>query len=203
MAEQYLKRPLSAAEMDDFVYYYSTLGFSCDLIEYLLEYCVMRGATSRHYMRAVAQGWAQDGITTVAEAKKESNLYNKNYFTIMKTLGLKRNPAPCEQEMMSRWIDDYGFSMDLIQEACRRAIAQTHEPSFRYADGILKKWHEDSVKTMQDVEALDQQWAQKQTAGSKRPGRAGSTGNTTLNRFPQREYDYKDLGKRLFGQKKG
>ncbi len=201
VAEQYLGRPLSTEEMKDFVYYYSTLGFSSDLIEYLLEYCVMRGATGRHYMRAVALGWAKSGITTVSEAKKESSLYNKNYYTIMKALGLKRDPALSEQETMSRWLDEYRFSMDLILEACKRSIAQTHQPSFQYADKILRDWHESGVQSMQDVETLDEQWAQKHSAARESQKRAVRGKDSSFNQFPQREYDYKDLGKKLFGQK--
>ena len=52
--EQYLKRPLTCAEQEDFVYYYDTLKFSSDLIIYLLEYCISKGSFSRHYMRKVA-----------------------------------------------------------------------------------------------------------------------------------------------------
>ncbi len=203
VAEQYLKRPLSSTEMEDFVYYYETLGFSSDLIEYLLEYCVMRGATSRHYMRAVAQGWSEKGIKTVDEAKKESNLYNKNYFTILKAFGLKRYPAPSEQEMMSRWIDEYGFSMDVILEACRRAIAKTHQPSFEYADSILRAWKEQNVHSMSDVAAQDQNWEQKQAdkkIRQEREERRRVSNNNPFNKFPQRDYDYENLGKKLFGQ---
>ncbi len=199
VAEQYLKRPLSTAEMEDFVYYYDTLGFSSDLIEYLLEYCVMRGATGRHYMRAVALAWAEAGIQTVAEAKKESNLYNKNYFTIMKTFGLKRNPAPVEEEMMSRWMDEYGFSMDLIQEACRRAIAQTHQPSFQYADKILQSWKKAGVSAMKEVAALDQERAKKQENRKDSSRREERRQKTPFNQFPQRDYNYSELGKKLFG----
>ncbi len=199
VAEQYLKRTLSPAEMEEIVYYYDTLGFSSDLIEYLFEYCVMRGKTSHQYIHAVASSWANAGIRTVEEAKKESNLYNKNYITIMKTFGLKRDPAPVEQEMMSRWIDEYSFSMDLVEEACKRSIAQTHEPSFSYADSILRSWKDAGVHSMEDVEALDRQWSKRQDAKKETGHSDGNHKKTAFNKFPQRDYDYEDLGKKLFG----
>ncbi|MCC8067079.1 MAG: DnaD domain protein [Clostridiales bacterium] len=201
VAEQYLQRPLSSSEQNDFVYYYHTLKFSTDLIEYLLEYCITRGTTGRHYMRKVAQGWAEAGITTVQAAKKESSLYNKNLFSIMKAFGLKgRNPAPSEQEMMMRWINEYGFTMDLILEACRRTIDQTHEPSFKYADSILEQWHKEKVHSMEDVAAADRKWEQTQTTRKNTRERQRSASAGRFNNFSQRNYNYDNLEKKLFSQ---
>ncbi len=210
VAEQYLGRPLSSTEQNDFVYYYHTLKFSADLIEYLLEYCITKGTTSRHYMKKVAEGWAEAGITTVQAAKKEAGLYNKNYFQIMKAFGIRgRNPAPTEQETMSRWINEYGFTMDMILEACARTMKKLHEPNFDYADGILEQWHKTGVHTMADVEAADRIWEQKQAEkkavqkyssksaqGDRHPGQ----GNR-FNHFEQRSYDYETLEKKVYGKK--
>ncbi len=201
VAEQYLKRPLSVSEQEDIIYYYDTLHFSTDLIEYLYEYCIMRGKTSRHYIRKVALSWAEEGITTVAEAKKESNLYNKNYISIMKAFGLKgRSPAPAEQEMMSRWIDEYALPMDIILEACKRSIAQTHQPSFQYADAILQAWRGEGVQTMDDVNALDQKRAQEMSEKKSRPEYSKPKGGNRFNNFSQREYDYDELERQLLNR---
>ncbi|MCC8106781.1 MAG: DnaD domain protein [Clostridiales bacterium] len=213
VAEQYLRRPLSASEQNDFVYYYHTLGFSTDLIEYLLDYCLTHGTTSRHYMRKVALSWAEAGITTVQEAKRESGLYNKNYYQIMKAFGIRnRHPAPSEQKWMSKWLDEYGLSMDLILEACRRTIDQTHEPNFKYADGILGKWHSDNIHTMEEVGSADQKWEQGQAlkkntqnaakTTAQNPAQSAQTGKMNrFNSFTQRSYDYDSLEKKVFGQK--
>ncbi|OLA44712.1 MAG: hypothetical protein BHW31_00045, partial [Firmicutes bacterium CAG:110_56_8] len=131
VAEQYLKRPLTCAEQEDFVYYYDTLKFSSDLIIYLL--------------------------TTVVQAKQESNLYNKNYFTILNTFGIKgRSPAGPEIEIMSRWFNEYDFTLDIIVEACNRTIRQIHQPSFEYANKILRQWNKNGVSSLDDVKRLDQ-----------------------------------------------
>ena len=47
--------------------------------------------------------------------------------------------------------------MDIILEACKRTISQIHQPSFQYADKILKKWNQNGVKTLSDIEKLDLQ----------------------------------------------
>ncbi len=199
VAEQYLQRPLTSGEQGDIVYYYDNLGFSTDLIEYLLEYCISKGGASRHYMRKVALAWAEAGISTVLQAKQETNLYNKNYYTVLNAFGIKgRAPAEPEQEVMSRWFNEFGFSADIVLEACRRTIRQTHQPNFQYADKILCQWHEGGVKSMADVDRLDQQRRKEQ----KKPAdhtRQKTSGNR-FNNFSQRQYDFIQLEKQLLNQ---
>lgn len=195
VAEQYLQRPLTSGEQSDFIYYYDNLKFSTDLIEYLLEYCISKGCASRHYMRKVALAWAEAGISTVLQAKQETNLYNKNYYTVLNTFGIKgRAPAQPEQETMSRWFNDFGFSVDIVLEACRRTIRQTHQPNFQYADKILSQWHESGVTDLSDVDKLDQKRRQEQKKPAQTPPKG--SGNR-FNNFAQRQYDYAQLEKQL------
>ncbi len=199
IAEQYLRRPLTSAEQGDLVYYYDALHFSPDLIEYLLEYCISKGSSSRHYMRKVALGWAEAGVSTVQQAKKETNLYNKNYYAVLNTFGIKgRGPAIPEQEMMARWFDQYGFTTDLVLEACRRTIRQIHQPSFEYADSILESWRENGVNCMADVVQLDTRRKQEQKKPA--PRQKASASSNRFNNFSQREYDYHQLEKKLLNQ---
>lgn len=198
IAEQYLQRPITSSEQNDFIYYYDELHFSADLIEYLLEYCISKGSASRHYMRKVALSWAEAGISTVMQAKQETNLFNKNYFTIFNAFGIKgRNPAPAEQEVMSRWLNDFKFPMEIILEACSRTISQTHQPSFQYADRILSKWKKSGVRSMDDIRKLDVQRIQEQ---KKAPAAQPKQTQNRFNNFSQREYDYNQLERQLLNQ---
>ncbi|MDO4320917.1 MAG: DnaD domain protein [Lachnospiraceae bacterium] len=198
VAEQYLQRPLTSSEQSDFIYYYDNLQFSTDLIEYLLEYCISKGSASRHYMRRVALSWAEAGISTVLQAKQETNLHNRNYFTIMNAFGIKgRGPAAPEQEAMARWFNEFGFTIDIILEACRRTIRQTHQPNFQYADKILEQWHSSGVTSLSDIEKLDQQRRNEQKKPAAKPQK---TAGNRFNNFSQREYDYNQLEKQLLKQ---
>lgn len=199
IAEQYLQRPVTPSEQNDFIYYYDELHFSADLIEYLLEYCISKGSGSRHYMRKVALSWAESGISTVMQAKQETNLFNKNYFTIFHAFGIKgRNPAPAEQEVMSRWLNDFKFPMEIILEACSRTISQTHQPSFQYADRILSKWKKSGVRSLEDIKKLDIQRIQEQKKPAvQQPAKAAQN---RFNNFSQREYDYNQLERQLLNQ---
>ena len=203
IAEQYLQRPLSSSEQSDFIYYYDSLKFSSDLIEYLLEYCISKGSSSRHYMRKVALSWAEAGIPTVLQAKEETNLYNKNYFTILNAFGIKgRSPASFEQEMMSHWLDDLGFSVEIVLEACRRTVRQTHEPNFQYANKILEDWRQKKVSSLGDIKALDLKRRAQQQSSKAAPKRdpVRSASSNRFHNFSQRDYDYGQLEKQLLNQ---
>lgn len=206
IAEQYFSRPLTSTEQSNLMYFYDTLHFSADLIEYLIEYCVSKGSASPHYMEKVAQGWYQAGITTVAQAKADSNLFNKNYFTIFHAMGIKgRNPAPVEMEFMDRWLNEYGFTIEIILEACCRTIRQTHQPNFQYADKILAQWHTQKARSLSDIKRLDAEHSAKvkeagtQNAKAKEAGTkpAQKTVSNRFNNFPQREYDWNALEQQL------
>lgn len=205
IAEQYFSRPLTSTEQSNLLYFYDVLHFSADLIEYLIEYCVSKGCTGPRYMEKVAQEWYKSGITTVAQAKADSSLFNKNYFTIFHALGIKgRNPAPVEMEYMDRWLDEYGFTIEIILEACCRTIRQTHQPNFQYADKILEQWHRQGVRQLSDIGRLDAAHSAKaarmKEAGTRPAPKAASN---RFNNFPQREYDWKALEQQLLNARGG
>lgn len=82
-------------------------------------------------------------------AKEANSRYAKEYFTIFKSMGISgRNPVDTEISLMNTWLNDYGFSMDIIQEACSRTVLSTGQPSFQYADKILSGWKDKNVRTI-------------------------------------------------------
>ena len=76
IAEQYLGKTLSPTESQKLLFFYDGLGLSADLIEYLLEYCVSHNHKSIRYIEKVAIAWAEEGITTVEQAKRSNSRYN-------------------------------------------------------------------------------------------------------------------------------
>ena len=129
--QTYLGKTLSQPETNAIVYFYDTLHFSADLIEYLFEYCVSKGKTSIRYIEKVALAWADEGISTVDAAKDEVSNHNEAVFSVMKAFGLNsREPGKVEKDLIIKWTDIYCFETDIIVEACNRTMKATHQPSF-------------------------------------------------------------------------
>lgn len=202
IAEQYLGKTLSPTESQKLLFFYDGLGLSADLIEYLLEYCVSHNHKSIRYIEKVAIAWAEEGITTVEQAKRSNSRYNKEYFTILKALGItNRNPVETEITLMDTWLKTYCFSMEIIQEACNRTVLQTGQASFQYTDKILEGWKKKEVKTLDDIRSLDdehQKRRQRKKAASRKP--AAPASNNRFNNFEQREYDFSEYEKHLLNQ---
>lgn len=199
IAESYLGKTLSPSEITSLLYYYDSLHFHPDLIEYLIEYCISRGSTSFHYMDKVALGWAQAGVKTVRDAKENSSLYGKKYYRILNVFGIKgRGPAKPEVAMIDHWFEDLHFTDDIILEACSRTITQTQRPNFQYANRILENWHKNGIRHLSDIRTLDEQHHQKSAARKAAPKTAAS--NNKFNNFSQRDYDFQQLESQLLNQ---
>lgn len=196
VAEQYVGKPLSVSEIKKINYFFDTLNFSTDLIEYLIEYCVENGHRTFRYIESVALSWSDAGIASVEEAKMNASSYNKNYFSILNAFGIKgRSPAPAEMEFMKKWFEEYGFDLDIILEACNRTITNTHKPDFKYTDSILKNWKSNGVTSLTDITHLDITFQQQKTVSKKTTVKAPA--RTRFNNFEGRTYDMKSLEQQL------
>ena len=201
IAEQYLAKTLTPTEMQKIFFFYDELHMSADLIEYLVEYCVSRGRKSMRYIETVALAWTRDGVTTVEMARDASSRFSKDYYTILKAMGISgRNPVENEISYIDTWRKTYGFDLELIQEACSRTVLSTGQPSFQYADKILSGWKKKNVHTLEDVRLLDAEHKKRQlekAVSRKKQPAAQSQSNNRFNNFHQRDYDFTEYEKRL------
>ena len=208
--EIYLERPLKPKDTELILYLYKTVGFSAELIMYVYEYCISKGKKHTSYIETVALSWAQQGINTVEQAEETNALFNTNYLSIAKALGLNRNPGTIEKQYIDKWLHKYGFSIEIIVEACNRTILNTQKADFNYLNGILDNWHKKGVKCVDDIKHLDSEFnaikSTKKLASSNNTNTTSSSGYTSkplnhrFNAFPQRNYtkeDYANLEKRL------
>lgn len=58
--------------------------------------------------------------------------------------------SPFECETLSRWLDEDGYSDDLIEAALREAV-YCGKVSFRYIDRILLEWERNEIKTSEQA----------------------------------------------------
>lgn len=201
IAEQYLARPLTVTDTNKILYFYEKLSFSAELIEYLIEHCVSKNHRSIRYIEKVALSWAEQGIDSVAAAKETANQYNKTYFTVLRALGVQnRNPVKGETEIIDRWVHQWGFSMELILEACRRTVLQTGAASLPYADKILEDWHAAQVGCLADLNALDARHRAKAAAKKDAVAQSAPQKPNRFNDYPHRDYDYNQIKKSMFQQ---
>ncbi len=191
IASSYLGKPLTPTEMKSILFYTDVLHFSDDLIDYLIQYCVDRGKRDFKYIDKVAISWAEEGITTPKQAQRYATKYDKSVYAIMNELGRNGSPTNKEIEYISRWTKEYGFSTDIIFEACERTVLATDKHRFEYADSILSSWKKENVHHKADIRKIDDLYQQKRKNVSK------PTGTNKFNQFTQNNYDFDALEKEL------
>lgn len=191
IAQSYLGRPLTPAEMKSILFMMDVLHFSEDLIDYLIQYCVDRGKKDFKYIEKVAINWAEQGITTPKQAQKLSTKYDKNVYAIMNQLGKNSSPTAKELEFINRWTREWGFSNDIIFEACERTVLATDKHRFEYADSILGKWKKEDVHHKSDIIRMDEMYQ------SRRRNAAKTITTNKFNQFTQNDYDFAQLEREL------
>jgi len=204
IAQKYLGKTLTSTETNSIIYFYEALKFPSDLIEYLIEYCVSKEHKSMRYIEKVAISWADAGIESISQAKKEITFHNNNIYSVMKAFGISnRNLGIREQEFINKWNDVYCFDSEIIIEACNRTIQVTHQPSFEYADSILSKWKEKNITRLSELKSLDEQYVQskntKERILTQKTTCSSNSSSNKFNNFTQRDYNFDELEKQLIG----
>ncbi len=192
IAEAYIGKPLTPSEIKTILFFTDVLHFSDDLIDYLLQYCVERGKKDFKYIEKVAVNWAEEGITTPKQAQKFSTRYDKSVYSIMNSLGRSTAPTAKELEFINRWTREYGFSTDIILEACERSSLATDRHRFEYAEGILSSWKNAEIHHKADIQQADATYQKKKAT---KPAPAASSNRFT--QFAQNSYDFAALEKEI------
>lgn len=197
VVEQYLGKTLTPSEIKTLIFFTDELNFSPELIDCLFDYCLSRDKKDFRYIEKVAISWAEQGISTPAQAIEASGRYTKTVYDVMKLLGKSSSPTKVEVDYIMRWTKDMDFSMDIIAEACRRTVDSTDSHRFKYADAILSYWHDKKVHKKTDIDELER----THTEGERKKSGTTTSGDAKVpqyRRFEQRKYDFDKLEKELF-----
>ncbi|MCM1262269.1 MAG: DnaD domain protein [Butyrivibrio sp.] len=189
ITEQYLKKTLSVSDIKTIFFISDKLGFSEDLIDYLIQYCVDHGKKDLRYIEKVAVNWAQEGITTPKQAARYVHKYDKTVYDIMKALGKSSSPTQAEVTFINRWTKEFAFEYDVISVACEKTVLATDNHRFEYADSILSSWYKAGVHHKSDIRQVEENFHKTKTA--KIPS------TNKFNQFIQNQYDFDALEKEL------
>lgn len=197
-AEGYFNRTLTLNDKNIIMYMYDDLGLSFELIDYLFCRAVETKKTQLRYIEKVAISLHENEIRTVNEAIRLFQNNSDIVHVVMHAFGLQsRQPTTAEQKFIVKWSDTFGFDKGLIEEACSRSALNTNSGNFQYADKILTCWHEAGVRSMADVEKLDE--AHKAAAANKPVRKKTEAKQSNFHDFDQRGGNLDELEKKLVG----
>lgn len=202
--EQALGAPMNPSHMQLVMYLICDLGFSGDLICYLYDMASERKKTGVRYIESIAINWARKGIQTVVDARAEAADYAGKYRPVSKALGIHRDFAPAEKEIIDSW-DAYHFSDEIITEACKKTVLQSGDTNLNYVSKILAGWHDKNVKTIEDIARIDEAYHKSKKARAATVQKKRLNNNAFQN-FRGRDYtdeDYEDMELQFLQKRKG
>lgn len=142
------------------------LGLPADVIYLLVCHCDERvrrryGEGRRPTLRQIEKegyAWARMGIDTQRAAVEYLKKYTERQGALpkyMQALRLgDRPPVASEEKYLTAW-QEMGFPPETVALAYDKTVLKCHELKWPYCNGILKRWHEAGLHTLEEVERGD------------------------------------------------
>ena len=164
-AQRRLGRTLSGEELKTLLALHDFLRLPTEVIGLLIHYCIQRsrsrGNSRMPSMRAIEKEgytWAEQGIDTVEAAAGYMNRNLQQLATVNRyqsLLGIaQRRLAPGEERYLQQWAQ-LRFPDEVITLAYERTCLSTGGLKWQYMDAILRRWDEQGLRTIQDIEQKD------------------------------------------------
>lgn len=193
-AERIMKTTLSLDIIESFIWWHDTLGLSWDLVEYIIDRCVDKGSGNKNYMNKIAISYSKDKVTTVEEAKLHDTNFLSVSYVVRGAFAISRALNVEQANYVEKWIKVYGFSEEIIKEACLRTYRKTGNPTFEYADTILSSWYEKAVKSLDDIQIIDEEHSKNANYSNNRHN-SGKAVNSFHNYSQRSNLDFAQIEK--------
>lgn len=132
------------------------LELDFEYIMMLLTYCVSIGKKTLHYAEKLAFALYDEGITRgeqLAEELRRREASASAEGKIRSLFGIgERAFTTKEKRFISSWINDMGYSIEIIEKAYEVTADATGKGSFAYANSILERWNAAGLRTLSEIE---------------------------------------------------
>lgn len=154
--QQKLNKPITTAQMITLVWLHDNYGLPASVILMAVEYAKNEDKSNFSYIEKVCVDWAEHDVCDVASAERRiSRLYMRKtaWKIVSKTFGIdERKPSAKESEFVDKWVNQFGYTKDMLKIAYDKCIDSTGKLSFPYIDKIIVKWNANGVKRPQDID---------------------------------------------------
>lgn len=154
-AQLILGRPMSSVDSTVLIMLHDNEGLPIDVILMLLQYAVSIGKFHIRYIEKIGMEWSRLGIDNIEKA--EEKIQSMNRFSLLwkkfiKLIGIEtRAPTFYEEEIISKWYDDWNLNDELIKYSYEICISKQGKYLIKYMDGILKQWYNQGILSVEQV----------------------------------------------------
>ena len=123
-------------------------GYDADTLEFLANYCFKKNKRSLADMNFLIDALYDKGLVTlssIAEYVKRGAMTDEFIRKMLSACGLDRRPTESDRNTLAIW-QNWGFSDDMINEACKRAAGSSRP--LIYVNAILSNWKSKNIFTL-------------------------------------------------------
>lgn len=165
-------RTITQAEAASLVWIHDYDGLPVAVILMMIEYIISDGKGSVRYLEKTAADWAEKEINTVDKAEKHLCMLasrRKSWRKVERAMSIDhRRPSEKEQQAAVRWVEEWGFSQEMLRAAYDQCVDATAKISIPYINKILEKWHSDGITTVEEVKQAAEKAASAKAGKDKK-----------------------------------
>ena len=155
------KRAISKHEYQEYYDFLERYHFEQEALLMIMKYCVetKKSAVGYNYILTVAKNWANEGINSTKQVEDRLKSFedkDSNLNEIFSVLSIKRNPYVEERSLLNKWLNDYGFNLDVILHICKKAKKKSLM-SFEKIDAILTKYYEMKLFSIMEIDSFEKE----------------------------------------------
>lgn len=158
-------RQFSARELAHVYDWVEVYGLDEGAVLELVSHCMETKSRriSINYMSSVAQAWAESGIRTFDDARREIERYDLSKHgaaAILRRWNKRRKPTKDEMALYEKWTREWGFTEEAIMTALPRLTVSAN-PNFVYLDEVLDQLRGRSITEAADIAEEDERNVQE------------------------------------------
>lgn len=152
--EKLYGRPLKHNEQNTLMVILEDTCLPAEVCLILINYCFSVNKATPAYMRSMALEWSESEISTIEKAEERvEQLKNldgavgrfKKMFEVTSAFSKQ------QKEMIDKWVNTYGFSDEMINEAYQLTLNGAGKLSFPYMNKILSDWNSKGINSIRNI----------------------------------------------------
>lgn len=174
-AQSVMGKIFNKNEVGKLVGFVDQLGFEQEAVLAILAYCVRLGKKSLSYAEKIAISFHDEDIFTSEAVHAQIDYLEKRNTAIEKIRSLYgfggRALTTTEKKYFTSWTEEYGFDYDIIVKAYEITVDTIQSPVPKYTDAILKKWHDNGLRSIEEIELFIAEEKKKAVNGARASAR--------------------------------
>ncbi len=187
--QQTAGKVLTTAEINIIVGMHEELSLPSDYILMLVHYCYENDKRSMKYVEKVAFSLCESGILTSKDLEihlEEKRKFASFEWQLKKMFGIgERDFTKKQASLVSKWEKEYETSIEILGLAYDITVDSINKADFNYIDKILTSWHENGLKTEEEIIAFEerQKEARQNKVDTKKPPEKNPKSSVGYNSF--------------------